>query len=197
MRTGITITVSSSDRLRLEAIVNDRNAPQKHVWRCRIILLSAAGLGTSAIMRAANKSKTCVWRWQERFCQEGVDGLLRDKTRPPGIAPVAASRVEEVVALTLKPPPHEATHWTARAMAKAVRLAISTVQKIWRAFKLSKDPAFVEKLHDIVGLYVSPPAHAVVLSVDEKSQIQALDRTQPGLPIKPGRCQTMTHDYKR
>ena len=207
MRTGITITVSASDRLRLEAIVNDRNAPQKHVWRCRIILLSAAGLGTSAIMRAANKSKTCVWRWQERFCQEGVDGLLRDKTRPPGIAPVAGSRVEEVVALTLKPPPHEATHWTARAMAKAVRLAISTVQKIWRdhglaphrwrAFKLSKDPAFVEKLHDIVGLYVSPPAHAVVLSVDEKSQIQALDRTQPGLPLKKGRGGTLTHDYKR
>jgi hypothetical protein len=128
MRTGITITVSASDRLRLEMIANDRNAPQKHVWRSRIILLSADGLGTSAIMRAAGKSKTCVWRWQERFCGEGVDGLLRDKTRPPGIAPVAASLVEKVVALTLKPPPHEATHWTAQAMAKAAGLAVSTVQ---------------------------------------------------------------------
>jgi Homeodomain-like domain len=89
MRTRITITVPASERIRLEAIINDRNAPQKHVWRSRIILLTADGLGTSAIMRAANKSKTCVWRWQERFCHEGVDGLLRDKTRPPGIAPVA------------------------------------------------------------------------------------------------------------
>jgi transposase len=207
MRTGIAITISASDRLRLEAIVTDRNAPQKHVWRSRIILLTADGLGTSAIMRAANKAKTSVWRWQERFMHEGMDGLLRDKTRPPGIAPVARSRVEEVVALTLKPPPHEATHWTAQAMAKASGLAISTVQKIWRhhglaphrwqVFKLSKDPAFAEKLHDIVGLYVSPPAHAVVLSVDEKSQIQALDRTQPGLPIKKGRGGTLTHDYRR
>jgi transposase len=207
MRTGITIIVSASDRTRLEAIVDGRSSPQKHVWRSRIILLTADGLGTTAIMRAANKSKTCVWRWQERFMREGVDGLLRDKTRPPGIAPVAPSRVEEVVALTLKPPPHEATHWTAQAMAKAVGLAVSTVQKIWRdhglaphrwrAFKLSKDPAFTEKLHGIVGLYVSPPAHAVVLSVDEKSQIQALDRTQPGLPLKKGRGGTLTHDYKR
>ena len=207
MRTGITITVSAADRLRLETIVNDRNAPQKHAWRSRIILLTADGLGTSAIMRAAGKSKTCVWRWQERFFHEGVDGLLRDKTRPPGTAPVAPSRVEKVVALTLKPPPHEATHWTAQAMAKTCGLAVSTVQKIWhdhglaphrwRVFKLSKDPAFAEKLHDIVGLYVSPPAHAVVLSVDEKSQIQALDRTQPGLPLKKGRGGTLTHDYKR
>ena len=207
MRAGIAITVSASDRIRLETVVNDRNAAQKHVWRSRIILLTADGLGTCAIMKAANKSKTCVWRWQERFMQEGVDGLLRDKTRPPGIAPVAPSRVEQVVALTLKTPPHEATHWTAQAMARAAGLAVSTVQKIWRdhglaphrwrAFKLSKDPAFTEKLHNIVGLYVSPPAHAVVISVDEKSQIQALDRTQPGLPLKKGRGGTLTHDYKR
>src|SRR5271165_2683212 len=108
MRTGITISLSASDRLRLEAILNDRNAAQKHVWRSRIILLTAKGFGTSAIMRASNKSKTCVWRWQERFMQEGVDGLLRDKTRPPGIAPIVPSRAEEVVALTLKPPLHEA-----------------------------------------------------------------------------------------
>lgn len=207
MRTGIAIAVSASDRLGLEAIVNNGNTPQKHVWRSRIVLLTADGFGTSSIMRTVNKSKTCVWRWQERFMQEGVEGLLRDKTRPPGIARVASSRVEQVVALTLKPPPHEATHWTAQAMSQAVGLAVSTVQKIWRdhglaphrwrTFKLSKDPAFTEKLHDIVGLYVSPPAHAVVISVDEKSQIQALDRTQPGLPLKKGRGGTLTHDYKR
>lgn len=138
---------------------------------------------------------------------EGVDGLLRDQARKPGNAPVAADKVAKIVALTQKPPPHEATHWTSRAMAKTSGLAVSTVQKIWkshgltphrwRVFKLSRDPAFAEKLHDIVGLYVSPPANAVVLSVDEKSQIQALDRTQPGLPLKKGHGATMTHDYKR
>jgi transposase len=132
---------------------------------------------------------------------------LRDKTRPPGKVPIDAARVSEVVRRTLAPPPHEATHWTARAMAEACGLAVSTVQSIWKAhglaphrwrsFKLSNDPAFAEKLRDIVGLYVDPPAHAVVLSVDEKSQIQALDRTQPGLPMKKGRMGTMTHDYKR
>jgi transposase len=207
MRSGISFRLSSSDRQRLDAIVADRNAPQKHVWRARIVLLSADGVGTTAIMAATGKSKTCVWRWQERFATEGVDGLLRDKTRPPGKPSVASGRVEEIVRRTLEPPPHEATHWTLRAMAKAAGLAASTIQGIWkshglaphrwRQFKLSKDPAFAEKLHDVVGLYVAPPAHAVVLSVDEKSQIQALDRTQPGLPMKKGRGATMTHDYKR
>jgi len=207
MRTGISITVSASDRRRLEAIVADRNAAQKHAWRARILLLTANGVGTHGIMAATGKAKTTVWRWQARFAEAGVDGLLRDKTRPPGKAPIPANTTAEVVRLTQAPPPHEATHWTARAMAKAVGLGVATVQRIWaahglaphrwRVFKLSRDPAFVEKLHDIVGLYVSPPAHAVVLSVDEKSQIQALDRTQPGLPLKKGRGATMTHDYKR
>jgi transposase len=207
MRTGISFSLADGDRDRLNALVADRNTPQKHVWRARIVLLSADGLGTNAIMAATGKSKTCVWRWQERFMTAGVDGLLRDKTRPPGKRPVAADRTTEVVRLTLAPPPHEATHWTLRAMAKAVGLAASTVQGIWKAhglaphrwrqFKLSKDPAFAGKLQEIVGLYVAPPAHAVVLSVDEKSQIQALDRTQPGLPMKKGRGATMTHDYKR
>src|SRR6478735_9128723 len=207
MRTGISFTLSSEDRHRLEALVADRNAPQKHVWRSRIVLMSADGFGTNGIMERVGASKTTVWRWQERFMAEGVDGLLRDKTRPPGRAPVAGDRVEDVVRLTLAPPPHEATHWTVRAMSAVVGLAASTVQKIWKAhglsphrwrqFKLSRDPAFAEKLHAVVGLYVAPPAHAVVLSIDEKSQIQALDRTQPGLPLKRGRGQTMTHDYKR
>ena len=207
MRNGISIALADADRRRLEAIVADRNTPQKHVWRARIVLLSADGVGTNAIMATTATSKTTVWRWQARFMQAGVDGLLRDKTRPPGKAPVLPDRVAEVVRLTLKPPPHAATHWTAQAMAGAVGLAVSTVQKIWkahglaphrwRAFKLSTDPAFAEKLHDVVGLYVAPPAHAVVLSVDEKSQIQALDRTQPGLPLKKGRGATLTHDYRR
>jgi transposase len=207
MRRGVSISVSAAVRRCLEAIVADRNTPQKHVWRARIILLTAAGLGTNGIMAATGKSKTTVWRWQERFIAAGVEGLLQDRTRPPGKAPIDAARVAEVVRRTLAPPPHEATHWTARAMAEACGLAVSTVQTIWKAhglaphrwrsFKLSTDPAFAEKLRDIVGLYVDPPAHAVVLSVDEKSQIQALDRTQPGLPMKKGRMGTMTHDYKR
>ncbi len=158
-------------------------------------------------MAATGKSKTCVWRWHKRFMAEGVEGLLRDKSRPPGIAPFGFTLVDKVVRLTLEPPAHEATHWTVRAMAKAVGIAASSVVKIWhdhglaphrwRSFKLSNDKAFAEKLHDVVGLYVSPPAHAIVLSVDEKSQIQALDRTQPGLPLKRDRGATMTHDYKR
>ena len=207
MRSGITFIVSTSDRARLEGIVSARGSPQKHVWRARIILLTDDGLGTVAIMAETGKSKTCVSRWQGRYMAEGVDGLLRDKTRPPGIAPLETTLVDQVVALTLEPPAQEATHWTVRAMAKAVGIAASSVVKIWhdhglaphrwRSFKLSNDKAFAEKLHDVVGLDVSPPAHAIVLSVDEKSQIQALDRTQPGLPLKRGRGATMTHDYKR
>ena len=207
MRSGISFVVSSRDRQRLRAIVADPKSRQKHVWRARIVLLSGDGLGTSSIMTKTGKSKTCVWRWQERFMHEGVDGLLRDKSRPPGNAPIPPDRVAEIVRLTPHPPPHEATYWTLRAMAKTAGVAASTVQAIWKAhglsphrwtsFKLSTDPAFVDKLTDIVALYVAPPAHAVVLSVDEKSQIQALDRTQPGLPLKKGRGATMTHDYKR
>ena len=162
MRSGINIVVTASDRARLDALVAARGSPQKHVWRARIVLLTDDGLGTVAIMTATGKSKTCVWRWQERFMAEGVDGLLRDKTRPPGIAPLAPSLVDRVVALTLEPPGNEATHWTVRAMAKAVGIAASPVVKIWhdhglaphrwRSFKLSNDKAFAEKLHDVVGL---------------------------------------------
>src|SRR5512147_3253986 len=206
MRPGISISLTDADRERLDAIVRDRNSPQKHVWRARIVLLTAAGLGTNAVMRETGKSKTCVWR-QERFMAEGVDGLVRDKTRPPRIRPLEQAVLDRVVALTNTAPPHAATHWTAGAMAAAVGVSVSAVQRIWRAhqlrphrfrsFKLSSDPAFADKVQDVVGLYVDPPAHAVVLSVDEKSQIQALDRTQPGLPMKKGRAGTMTHDYKR
>jgi transposase len=207
MRKGISFDLSTDDRRRLRAIVLAPKSQQKHVWRARIVLLSGDGLGTAAVMAETGKSKTCVWRWQERFMTDGVEGLLSDKSRPPGIAPITADRTAEIVRLTLAPPPREATHWTLRAMAKVAGIAASTVQSIWKAhgltphrwrnFKLSNDPAFVDKLTDIVGLYVTPPAHAVVLSIDEKSQIQALDRTQPGLPLKKGRGATMTHDYKR
>jgi transposase len=207
MRKGISIAVTPADRLRLEAIVRDRNSPQKHVWRARIVLLTADGQGTNAITRLLGKDKTVVWRWQARFMHEGVAGLTRDKTRPSRIPPLPAATVDRVVALTNQAPPHAATHWTAPAMAKAVGISPSSVRRIWagqglrphrvRTFKISNDPKFADKLKDVVGLYVDPPAHAVVLSIDEKSQIQALDRTQPGLPMKKGRCATMTHDYKR
>jgi transposase len=207
MGTDVEIEVSTADRARLEAIVGAPSSPQKHAWRARIILLSADGVGTMAIAREAGVAKPTVWRWQQRFVAEGVAGLLRERSRPPGLAPLPAEVVSRVVTLTGEVPPGEATHWTVRAMAKAVGISHASVQRIWQAhglqphrfktFKLSKDPAFAEKLREIVGLYVDPPAHAVVLSVDEKSQIQALDRTQPGLPIKPGRLGTMTHDYKR
>ena len=207
MRTGISLTVGSSDRLCLVDVGRDRSAAQKHVWRAAIILLSADGVGTHEIMRRTGKSKTCVWRWQERFMEAGVDGLLRDKTRPPRIPPLDPEVAERVAALTLTEPPIEATHWTALMMAVAVGVSESAVRRIWRShglqphrfrqFKLSSDPNFIGKLRDVVGLYVDPPAHAIVLSVDEKSQIQALDRSQPGLPMKKGRLGTMTHDYKR
>jgi transposase len=207
MRKGISITVTAEDRVRLDAIIGNRNSPQKHVWRARIVALSADGNGTLAIARAVGKGKTVVWRWQERFMYEGVDGLTRDKTRPSRIPPLPAETVDRVVALTNQAPPHEATHWSAPAMAKTVGISPSSVRRIWigqglqphrvRSFKISNDPRFADKLKDVVGLYVDPPAHAVVLSIDEKSQIQALDRTQPGLPMKKGRRATMTHDYKR
>jgi transposase len=207
MREGISVEVSAADRARLEAVVADRNSPQKHVWRARIILATADGCGTAEIMRRAGKSKPCVWRWQERFMREGVAGLLRDRTRPSRIPSLAQETIDRVVELTASEPAHEATHGTASAMAEATGTSPSSVLRIWRAhklrphrvrtFKLSNDPAFVAKLRDIVGLYLDPPAHAVVLSVDEKPQIQALDRTQPGLPVKPDRCATMTHDYER
>jgi transposase len=202
MRTGISITLKPADRRRLAALARDRNAPHKHVWRAEIVLLSADGVGTNEIMRRPDKSKTCVWRWQERFMQAGYDGLLRDKTRPSRIPPLGEDIAERVVMLTQTDPPAETTHWTATMMAKTVGVSASSVQRIWRAhglqphrvrqFKLSNDPKFVDKLRDVVGLYVDPPAHAIVLSVDEKSQIQALDRTQPGLPMENSHTMRIT-----
>ena len=137
MRTGISIAVSPSDRNRLQGLVRDRNAAQKHVWRAEIVLLTADGLGTIEIMRRTGKSKTCVWRWQERFAEEGYEGLLRDKTRPSRIAPLGAEVAERVVALTLTDPPAEARHWTAAMMAQAMRISASSVQRIWTLLGMS------------------------------------------------------------
>jgi hypothetical protein len=201
------VIVSADDHVRLAAIIDDRNRPLKHIQRAQIILFSADRLPVLQVAQRASASRPAVWRWQERYAEAGVDGLLRDRTRPPGGKPAPPATVAQVVAMTCSEPPGEATHWTGRAMAKAVGLPLRTIQRIWeahrlqphriRTFKRSNDPAFAEKVEDIVGLYMHPPAHAVVLSIDEKSQIQALDRTQPGLPIKPGKCGTMTHDHKR
>ena len=185
----------------------DRNTPQKLVWRSRIVLLTAAGVGTMSIVRALGKSKPTVWRWQQRFVAQGIAGLERDATRPGRKPPLAPAVIAQVVGKTLHERPPAATQWSTRTMARAVGLSQTSVRRIWnahglkphltRGFKLSNDKRFVDKLRDVVGLYLSPPDKAMVLSVDEKSQVQALDRTQPGLPIKKGRAGTMTYDYKR
>lgn len=197
----------ADDCARLAAIIADRSRPLKHVQRARIVFLSAQRLPVLEVARRAGVSRPAVWRWQQRYGEEGLDGLLRDKTRPPGKPPLPPATIARVLSLTCSAPPGAATHWTGRAMASAVGVSLRTVQRIWQAhrlqphrirtFKRSNDPAFAEKVEAIVGLYMSPPAHAVVLSIDEKSQIQALDRTQPGLPLKRGKAGTMTHDYKR
>jgi transposase len=215
MAQTVCVIVSAADRERLQAIVADRNRRQQHFERARIVLALADRGPAQRVAQSIGVSRPTVWRWQQRFAEAGVEGLLRDHTRKPGKPPIAADKAAQVVALTCTQPPRQATHWTGRAMAQAMGLSLRSVQRIWRAhqlqphrlrtFKRSRDPAFAAKLTDIVGLYIDPPAHAVVLSLDETSQIQslplartgALDRTQPGLPIKPGRCQTMTHDYKR
>jgi transposase len=207
MAQTVCIVLADEDRTRLAAIVGDRNRPQKHVQRARIVLLSADRLPVLAVARQTEASRPAVWRWQQRFAEQGVDGLLRDKTRRPGKKPLPAATVAKILALPCGEPPRQATHWTGRMVAKAAGVSLRAVQRIWeanrlqphrvRTFKTSNDPAFAEKVEDVVGLYINPPVHAVVVSIDEKSQIQALDRTQPGLPLKPGKCGTMTHDYKR
>jgi transposase len=207
MAQSVSILLSADESVRLSAIVGDRNLPQKHVQRARIILHSGERLPVLEIARRSGASRPAVWRWQQRYAEQGLDGLLRDKTRKPGRAPLPLGTVAKVLALPCSQAPGNATHWTGRAVAKAVGVSLRAVQRIWgahrlqphrlRTFKMSRDPAFAEKVEDVVGLYMAPPCHAVVLSIDEKSQIQALDRTQPGLPLKPGKCATMTHDYKR
>lgn len=205
MRTEITVT--AEDRARLERLVADRNSAAKVVWRARIVLATAEGKAVKAIAREAGVAKPTVWRWQRRFAEAGVDGLLRDKTRPPGRQPLGAKIKTAVLARTTTETPPNATHWSVRTMAKVMGISRTSVQRIWaeaglkphliKRFKVSSDPLFEEKVTDVVGLYMNPPDRALVLCVDEKSQIQALDRTQPGLPLKRGRAATTTHDYKR
>ena len=201
------IEVPAFDRERLEALARGRNTPQKVVWRCRIVLLAGEGMGAVAVAATVGKSVLTVRRWRRRYRDKGVDGLLKDATRPPGRKRLSAETVKKVVDMTLNSKPPGATHWSVRSMAKASGISPAAVQRIWKAhglkphltrtFKLSRDPKFTEKLIDVVGLYLNPPDKALVLCIDEKSQIQALDRTQPGLPMKKGRAGTMTHDYKR
>ncbi len=201
------VQLAAGDRDRLLRLANDRNTAQKLVLRARIVLLCADGLGTVAVARRLQTSQPTVRLWRERYAAKGVAGLLKDATRPPGKTPLAAETVARVVEMTLHTKPPKATHWSVRTMAKAVGISHTAVQRIWKAhglkphllgtFKLSNDTRFVEKVQDVVRLYLDPPDKALVFSVDEKSQIQALDRTQPGLPLKKGRAGTMTHDYKR
>jgi transposase len=206
-RDDICIYVSLASRARLEAIIADRNSSSKAAWRARIVLATVDGHGTNEIMRRTGKSKPCVWRWQERYVEDGVDGLLRDKTRPSRKKPLSEKVKLKVLAKTASETPANATHWSRASMAAAMGISPSSVGRIWaeaglkphlvKRFKISNDPQFEEKVTDVVGLYMNPPDRALVLCVDEKSQIQALDRTQPGLPLKKGRAGTMTHDYKR
>jgi transposase len=187
MAQQVCIVLSAAQREQLAAIAAGRNRPRKHIERARIVLASADRHPAQHVAQSIGVSRPTVWRWQQRFAESGIDGLLRDKTRKPGKAPIAAETAARVVAMACTEPPHETTHWTGRAMAQALGISLGSVQRIWRAhklqphrlrtFKRSRDPSFAAKLTDVVGLYIDPPAHAVVLSIDEKSQIQALDRT--------------------
>jgi transposase len=207
MRNIERISVGEADRDRLERLVRDRNTPQKVVWRARIVLLAANGSQAIGIAAAVGKSLLTVRRWRRRYVAKGVDGLLKDATRPPRRKPLTAEKIKQVVDMTLHQKPANATHWSLSGMAAAVGLSRSSIQRIWskhglkphliETFKISRDRNFAAKVNDVVGLYLNPPDKALVLCVDEKSQIQALDRTQPGLPMKKGRAGTMTHDYKR
>src|SRR5438034_2891424 len=201
------ISITAADRERLERLVRDRNTPQKVVWRARIVLLASDGLTAEGIAAAVGKSLLTVRRWRRRYVAKGVDGLLKDATRPSRVKPLLPEKIEQVVHMTLHAKPPNATHWSVRSMAKAAGISYSSVQRIWRAhglkphlvktFKVSRDKHFAAKVEDVVGLYLDPPDKALVLCDDEKSQIQALDRTQPGLPMTKGAAGTMTHDYKR
>ena len=206
-RADICLYLGPADRSELQALITNRNTPRKLVWRAEIVLATADGCGTTEIMRRAGTSKPTVWRWQARYLNDGVAGLQRDKTRPSRVPALPRETRLKVIAKTVQETPVNVTHWSRALMAEAVGISPSSVGRIWaeaglkphltRGFKVSNDPLFEEKVTDIVGLYLDPPERAVVLCVDEKSQIQALDRTQPGLPLKKARAATMTHDYKR
>ena len=207
MRIAPVITLSPEIRKVLAAHARSRSLPVRVAERARIVLLAAAGRQDKQIAAALFLTPKKVSRWRKRFLALGVAGLEKDAPRPGRKPQIGTRQTQRVVAMTTRQAPANATHWSTRTMAAAAGISESSVRRIWRAhglkphrvetFKISNDPAFAEKLEDIVGLYLHPPEHALVLCVDEKSQIQALDRTQPGLPLKRGRAQTMTHDYKR
>jgi transposase len=208
MRVAKPVELSADDDRRLRVLSNRKRIEARIQLRARIVLLAAGGMSDKDIAQKLLTDRRVAARWRARFLAGGVAALMQDATRPgrPRTARKAAN-VQEVVRITLETTPPGATHWSTRTLAEHLGTNASAVARIWRAyglkphriesFKLSNDPHFVEKLEDIVGLYLDPPEHALVLCCDEKTQIQALDRTQPGLPLKRGRGTTMTHDYKR
>lgn len=201
------LPLTPEERHELDRWIQGRNTPQKRVVRAKIVLAAAAGLANARIAVSVGVSRPTVLLWRQRFATAGLDGLRHDAPRPGRTPKLRPAQVTAVVEATLHTTPRTATHWSVRTMAAARGLSRMTVQRIWHqhglkphlveTFKLSRDPQFVEKLHDVVGLYFQPPDHAVVFSVDEKSQIQALDRTQPLLPLRPGLPARQTHDYTR
>jgi transposase len=206
-RHAIQVTLSEMDSQELKRWVGAHRTPQQVAQRCRIILAAAAGRQDKDIAKSMQINYKTVALWRQRFCSEGTDCLWEVATGRGRKPQLTIDKIEEVINATLQIKPEGATHWSCRSMAEEQGISKSTVNRIWQShglqphrikqFKLSRDPRFLEKLTDVVGLYLNPPEKAIVLCVDEKSQIQALDRTQPGLPLKKGRCGTMTHDYKR
>jgi transposase len=207
MRTAPPIELNSEQRTVLERLARQRSAPARVVERARIVLLAAEGLENKEIARRLDITPEKAGRWRKRLLAGGIAALEKDAPRTGRTRTITDRRRKKVVDMTLHQKPANATHWSTRTMAAAAGISEASVRRIWhahglkphqvRSFKLSRDPEFTEKLEDIVGLYLNPPEHALILCADEKSQIQALDRTQPGLPMKKGRCGTMTHDYKR
>jgi transposase len=207
MRKAIPIVLDKTQRLELEKLKRGRRVSVRLAERAAIVLHAADGLDNQQIGALMNISRQKAGRWRQRFAERGIAGIEKDAPRPGRRRSIDAVQRDAVVRKTLHETPEGQTHWSRSTMAAATGLSESTIGRIWRehglkphlvkTFKLSNDPNFAEKLVDIIGLYTSPPEHAVVLSCDEKSQIQALDRTQPSLPLKRGRGGTMTHDYKR
>lgn len=207
MRVARPVVLNPEQKETLEQIARARSRSVRMVERARIVLLAAAGKQDREIAAALSITAHKAARWRNRFLDLGIAGLEKDAPRAGRTPRISAAQVKQVIHKTTQEKPANATHWSTRTMAAAVNLSPATVRRIWHkhglkphlveTFKVSSDPRFAEKLEAIVGLYLNPPEHALVLSCDEKSQIQALDRTQPGLPLKRGRAGTMTHDYKR
>ena len=205
-KTAVAIDLTDSERRELGSLASRRRTAQGLAQRARIVLLAAEGVENKDICERVGASPNTVGKWRRRFAERRMEGLL-DEPRPGAPRQIGDDEVAEIVRLTLEATPRDATHWSLRSLAKAVGLAPSTIHRIWKAFslqphraetfKLSTDPLFVEKVRDIAGLYLSPPERAIVLCVDEKSQIQALDRTQPLLPMRPGQVERRTHDTTR